>query len=1213
VPDIHIKPDRVWLPRHPLVRRVGRLRHLAMVILLLALWAIVGGYVFFTNENRVRSMAAEYLGNLVGGQVEIGGANLSLFEGLRLWDVKVVVPDGNGPQSTLLEAGTVFIGCKARDLLAGHLTASQILVVEPHVHLAEEMPGGTWNYELLGQRQWPSGQSSGGVTTAPEVLLRDAQVDYLEVRDGRATQVGWMAVDGRFGPLGQTSSGSPKYEFSFQSRGRQGLGPAMTGTVDMSTRRVSAAMDKVVFGPGIQAMLPNPVSRWCRDHGLVGRTSLKMDYVAGGFRVKVDLDGVELSVSPSPPAPPLKFNDAHGVLVFTNEGIAAQGLTLSTENNNFSVEGLLGGYSPDASMDVTLRSIGDLNIARNVPSIQSLPDLARELYDHFHPWGRATAFIHLNRAVAAGTVHCQAQIDVLDGGFTFANIPYPVSHVTGQVTIGPDKDLGFDVVRLVNLNGSGPDGSANANAKLSVNGWIGPLDRPSGGEIDVQGSGIADEPALRAALPPAARRTLESLDPRHEGFGAAPRISFSSVAKRDWTALPTTNPTTTPIWTCDSDLKVADAAARYVGFPYRVEGISGTVQVRDGYVNLIGVQGTHGPATVLIGGRVDLNKDGTVAPDLRVAAEDVPIDKALLEALPGAARERLESLGVAGTVDALGVITSPLPGYDFVLTLHNGSVSPRGTAIVSGLSGDIHLTPGRLETDSLLASRGGAVISGRGWIDWSGAHPTASMAAHARNLVLDESVCDLLPARARDYWKQLQPVGTVDADLVYDSQNKDGPMQLQVRPVQLSVSPRLSPQAQPLKLENVTGWLNVVAGHLATWDITAAYARTGARPGHISMNGSWKLDDPTAAWDVKLTAADLAADAELLRSLPPGLAEVLESMQLSGGVGFEFTRLSYRASGADSSAKGGGGPDVDFDVDVHCDNGSMYVGVPMDAVHGSASLSGSVRNGTLRQLDGDLQADSLTIAGRLAGNLSAHISKPADEATIHVSGLRAVVAGGELAGNLAVGLSDDTSKRAADSTTPGVSRYALSLVLNDADVNQLAGGSQDLGVVPDAKLNGRIAASLQLSGSVSDPNARRGRGDVTVAGSRMYQLPLLLGLFQITNLTLPISSPFERASADYSVQGQRVTLEKIQISGQSMSMQGEGHLDFATKQVELIFTTDNPGWLNVPIVGSMWNKAQNELMRIHVKGSISSPKVSASSLDTFTTTVDQVFKGEPGK
>jgi hypothetical protein len=41
----------------------------------------------------------------------------------------------------------------------------------------------------------------------------------------------------------------------------------------------------------------------------------------------------------------------------------------------------------------------------------------------------------------------------------------------------------------------------------------------------------------------------------------------------------------------------------------------------------------------------------------------------------------------------------------------------------------------------------------------------------------------------------------------------------------------------------------------------------------------------------------------------------------------------------------------------------------------------------------------------------------------------------------------------------------------------------------------------------------------------MYKIPLVLGLLQITNLALPITSPFNQAEASYGVDGQRITFE----------------------------------------------------------------------------------------
>jgi AsmA-like C-terminal region len=144
------------------------------------------------------------------------------------------------------------------------------------------------------------------------------------------------------------------------------------------------------------------------------------------------------------------------------------------------------------------------------------------------------------------------------------------------------------------------------------------------------------------------------------------------------------------------------------------------------------------------------------------------------------------------------------------------------------------------------------------------------------------------------------------------------------------------------------------------------------------------------------------------------------------------------------------------------------------------------------------------------------------------------------------------------------------------------------------------------------PSSVPGRGDVRVSGQNMYRIPLILGLLQVTNLSLPISSPFENAFVRYSVEGQLVSLEEIHLSNKTMDMEGHGHIDFGSKQVEMSFATQHPDWLSFPILGGFWNTAQSELLRIHVTGSLESPKVSASSLDTVTTTVDHVFHGEQG-
>src|SRR5438477_1253496 len=87
--------DRPWQPGHGFGRRPSRGRRVCMMGVFLVLCALIAGYLYITDADRVRSMAENYLSQLSGGNIKIGGANLSIFEGLRLKDVKILVDKGD--------------------------------------------------------------------------------------------------------------------------------------------------------------------------------------------------------------------------------------------------------------------------------------------------------------------------------------------------------------------------------------------------------------------------------------------------------------------------------------------------------------------------------------------------------------------------------------------------------------------------------------------------------------------------------------------------------------------------------------------------------------------------------------------------------------------------------------------------------------------------------------------------------------------------------------------------------------------------------------------------------------------------------------------------------------------------------------------------------------------------------------------------------------
>jgi hypothetical protein len=125
----------------------------------------------------------------------------------------------------------------------------------------------------------------------------------------------------------------------------------------------------------------------------------------------------------------------------------------------------------------------------------------------------------------------------------------------------------------------------------------------------------------------------------------------------------------------------------------------------------------------------------------------------------------------------------------------------------------------------------------------------------------------------------------------------------------------------------------------------------------------------------------------------------------------------------------------------------------------------------------------------------------------------------------------------------------------------------------------------------------------------MYDIPVMLGLMQITSLSLPVSSPFNEVSTRYTLQGQKVIFDQINLKSKDMAMTGSGEINFAEQRVSLWLSTTNPTLVGIPILGPLLTSANQELLRIHVKGTIDKPTVDAASFNTVATTVDEVFKG----
>lgn len=1320
--------DRPWRPGHPFGPGPSKFRRLGMLVLLIFFCTLIAGYIYITDTTRVRTMAENYLSSLTGGHVEVKSASLSIFEGLRLDTVRVLVDNPEAPQahddSTLFTAGMILIKYDPRVLLTGRLEANQIVAIDPHVHLTENVDTGRWNYQRMVRPPPPTTEPSIATKppALPEILLRNAQVEYSEIRGGRQQSLGSLAIEGRLTP----SEDDEQYLFELQSRGfaSEAVGPVVSGVYSRMTGQVTARLDHFEFGRDIRSILPAEVRKWWEQHALSGRLNVPvLTYVPADpnnpasktrFRVEMELDGVTLAAMPQEwlgpeeltlresarrttrmlqtlyeggidytslkgvrmlpvlnemkSLDPVRLRRVSGRFIFTDDGIQLDHVTGRIENNLLTIDGHIGGYSPNAPADIRIASAASEHLVIPIAPtyIPSMPRPVRLIYDLFRPHGTCDVALRLYRPDGSSRPEVSGSLTIIDGNFTCEKFTYPIRRATGKITFGRDKETGFDRLDVENVRGYGIAGGPNENTLATINGSIAPLTSNMAVKMHIQCDGATSEQAIVDAMPHDVQQAISVFDANKTGDYPKFTGNFSCDVIR-----PAGYRTK---WQVLTDIHLTDASGQFVAFPYPLEHISGDLKVSEGLVEIIKLGSKTGESSLSVDGQVTWTRPATipspitglpiaapstaqsppvVTPELKIVAKNVPIDAAFLSALPADRRAWLEKIGLGGRLDIDGHVCrretattqtvdtiASIVSHEFDIRLHDGHALPvEGAYAIEQLSGDLRLTNDQLVLTTVHGRRGTADIAGRGTISWPDSKPHVAVSANLKDLVLDAPLYALLPTAGQRAWDEVQPEGTIDVAVTYSGDTRltpsDSPplLDLTIQPKQLAATVK----AVPYRLEDVQGTVQYSNGKVTLTDVTARHAKAKVSVSGTGVTSGETVDRKTI-WDLRLAGQDVPVDNTLRKALPPALADLTTALKFDGAVSFDFSKLlvvlpapagqtttpTTLGSGAvvssalvdarsAATAEAGSQPaigrstkkpmtgsaadestaDVDFGVVLKTARSSMDVGVELSDIDATISLDGTVRAGRLADLTGKFDANSLQIAGRQAEDFRATLLKSAGADAMRIADMRGKLAGGEIAGEVALAF-----------PRVGPSRYGLNLILRDADVKTIAAD------VSEREVKGRLNASLALEGDWSNPASRRGRGDVSVSGKEMYRIPLVLGLLQITNLALPITSPFSEAGVDYSVDGPRVTAEQITLRSKDMLMQGSGTIDFDTKKVRMSFTTDNPNWPKLPIVSDFVTVAKHELLKINVRGTLEEPKVRASSLNTFTTTIDEVLKGD---
>lgn len=1191
-----------------------------MLAILALLLSIIGGYLHLTNPRRILRLADEYLTELVGGNVEIRAASLSLFEGLRLEGLRITTADGE----TVLSASSLRVSCDPARLLRGRLHATRLLATDAVIRAIEHPEEGRWNFQSLRQRgDGDRGRGPVGITRMPtalprlpEVLLRNARLEYAERHGTRTDEIGRLSIEGQLEPVDDEL-----YRFRLTTRGlSDAIGPTIEGGLSRRGDFVEASLPRFRVGPDLQAMLPSRVRAWWRAHGLGGAVRVphlrleRREDGGAGFSVELAVDGVAMTIEPSlwlgeeslasardagrivgslralgldhrgllgvaheaTEITPAALRDVAGTFRFSESRVEVDGLVARYHENVLRIDGFIDGYEPEAPMQLRVANspTHPLQISESPAYLSSLPPRARETYHRFRPRGTGSLVVEVRRDRADASPRISGRLDIASGQFTFDRFPYPVHEARGRIRFGVDEKTGRPEVVLEGIRGTGIPGTVNDDAIVELDGRISPLDETSNVDITVSGRNVESDAALINALPARTRRVLRGLDA--DRTGELPRFAGA------FTCRVVRTPGVAAEWSTAIDIHVHSGAAKVAAFPYPLDNLRVDLRVEDDRIRVNNGRLRRGNMELGVEGTLRFAGDGTggddrgaMLADLQLHGESIPIDNDLLQALPDRPRDLLDRLQLVGTLDFDGRVIADgeaEPQFNLTLRLRDGTARPRdSTFTLRDITATLKLRRDLALLQDLTARHGDTTLTGHGALRMAGDDLGIALDLDAKLLRLDDDLRSLLSESARARWDQLRPSGTMNLAASFMSEPSGATTyRVQLEPVRAG----LAPTALPFPLEELRGRAVVTPDRVELADLEG-------RAGTAKLLASGSIATDGSGHEVRGAVTGLAIDERVLRSLPEALATPLRSAAVTGTVDLFLDR--WRRTTADSRRLD------EFDLLLAVREACCDLGVTAESVSGQARLRGGLRDGTIMTLDGQVDVSRAVLAGRALRDARFDVRRVESSPVIALRDIRGSLAGGELAGQA------DVVPRGE-----GPGRYALSLVLRGADVKQLTGTT-------DNNTDARLTASIALEGRGGDPASRRGRGDVVVQGRQLYQLPLLLGLFNVTNLSLPISSPFDRGSASYGVSGNRLTIEQLELRAADLRLSGNGSIDFQSRAVSLDFTTD-AAWAKLPIIGDFIQGARNELLQLRVRGTLQEPRVGAGTFGTLTTTIDEVMQ-----
>jgi len=687
-------------------------------VLLILLWLVA------TRSPLTRALVVPQFSQALGVPLTADRAFVGLDGRIVLRGVHIGIPELPGPEGDLLSVDKLIVMMD----WAG-LRATRVELRDPTVRLSQSVDDNTLNVELL--RFFET--SGAPADQLPAIVVNNASVELGEHDDKDYETLATLMLDGSLTPVGP--AGAQAYSVKFAELTPQGKpeGPLrLSGRISPEEIRLTlAGMDLGRFGPDA---VPRPIRELYGGLDLDGnvKQATFVHQFEKGFVLSLDLDSVDVTppVQLAEDAPPIRMRDTDGSIAMSELGINAE-LEGRIEDLPYTVTFNYQGAGPNAAFDATFRT-EDFALEKDPILLPQLPKVPKQhLLAFSAPTGvvDVTAHIHRGEPTPEGPapIDVSGTLDFSDGWASFEDFPYPFENITGKVAF-TDDSITLHEIR----------GVAESQATIVATGEIGPLTDDAGLDLRLHIEGAPVDDMMRTALGPRRREILDALfsEPALARLRAMElpvgAFEMGGLANVDVHVRRELGPDS--IWSTEIDVRFPDVTMLFDAFPYPIRGRD--VHIRMGATTAALVAGEFtslGGAPIRMEATAQLppqsEGEETLAfvPSATISARGLPIDDALVAALPDAAQLpdgrtltqvllELRPMGEADATLSVAPRADGSLGFDATVDLVNVALRPHGSEGECRLALDG--ATGRVTADERRAS---VALSGVARVPSSGA------------------------------------------------------------------------------------------------------------------------------------------------------------------------------------------------------------------------------------------------------------------------------------------------------------------------------------------------------------------------------------------------------------------------------------------------------------------------------------------------------------